>query len=78
MKTLVVTVISLMPLAGGAHAQAQTNPLWHEQKTRNYLPHMSWPEVQDLLARTDMVIIPVASLEQHARHLPIGADFLRL
>jgi creatinine amidohydrolase len=76
MKTLVITIISLMALAGGAHAQAQTNPLWHEQKTRNYLPHMSWPEVQDLLARTDMVIIPVASLEQHARHLPIGTDFL--
>ena len=52
-----------------------TNPLWHEEKVKNYLPHMTWPEVQDLLTRTDMVIIPVASLEQHSLHLPIGTDF---
>jgi hypothetical protein len=25
---------------------------------------MTWPEVQELLTRTDMVIIPVASLEE--------------
>ena len=55
---------------------AQTNPIWHEQKVKNYLPHMSWPEVQDLLIRTDMVIIPVAAIEQHSLHLPIGTDFL--
>src|ERR1035437_268830 len=54
---------------------APTNPLWHEEKVKNYLPHMTWPEVQDLLTRTDMVIIPVASLEQHSLHLPIGTDF---
>jgi creatinine amidohydrolase len=55
---------------------AQTNPLWHEQKIKNYLPHMSWPEVQDLLTRTDMAIIPVASLEEHGPQGPIGTDFL--
>ena len=53
-----------------------TNPLWREPKIKNYLPHMTWPEVEDLLQRTDMVIIPVAALEQHALHLPIGTDFL--
>lgn len=56
---------------------AQTDPMWHEEKVKNYLPHMTWPEVQDLLTRTDMVIIPAASLEQHGLHLPIGTDFLR-
>jgi creatinine amidohydrolase len=76
MKTLLFMATILMPTAGAAQTQSQTNPLWHEQKTRNYLPHMTWPEVQDLLTRTDLVIIPVASLEQHARHLPIGTDFL--
>jgi creatinine amidohydrolase len=54
---------------------AQTNPLWHEQKTKNYLPDMSWPEVQDLLTRTDMVIFPLTALEQHGPQLPIGTDF---
>lgn len=58
-----------------ASAIAQTNPLWHEQKVRNYLPHMTWPEVQDLLTRTDMALIPVPSLEQHGPQTPIGTDF---
>jgi creatinine amidohydrolase len=55
---------------------AQTNPLWTQQKVRNYLPHMTVPEVEALLTRTDMVIIPVGSLEQHGLHLPIGTDFI--
>jgi creatinine amidohydrolase len=53
----------------------QSNPLWHEEKVKNYLPHMTWPEVRDLLTRTDMVLIPVPSLEQHGLHAPIGTDF---
>src|SRR5579864_9839019 len=57
-------------------AGAQTNPLWHEEKVKNYLPHMTWPEVQDLLTRSDMVIIPVPSLEQHGPQTPIGTDYL--
>jgi len=36
---------------------------------------MTRPEVQDLLTRTDMVIIPVTALEQHGLHLPIGTDY---
>jgi creatinine amidohydrolase len=69
----------ILPILGAMLASvlpAQTNPLWHEQKIKNYLPHMSWPEVQDLLTRTDMVIIPVASLEEHGPQGPIGTDFL--
>lgn len=59
-----------------AQVPAPANPLWHEQKVKNYLPHMTSPEVADLLTRTDMVILPVASLEQHGLHGPIGTDFL--
>ena len=55
---------------------AQTNPLWTERKVKIYLPHMSWPEVQDLLTRTDLVLIPVPSIEQHGPQLPIGTDYL--
>jgi creatinine amidohydrolase len=68
---LVLAVLILPPVAS-----AQVNPLWHEEKTKNYLPHMSWPEVQDLRTRTDMVIIPIAAMEQHSLHLPIGTDYL--
>ena len=56
-------------------ADAQSNPLWHAQKVKNYLPHMTWPEVEDLLSRTDMVIIPVPAVEQHGPQLPIGTDY---
>ena len=65
-------LVALVPLT----ASAQTNPLWQESKIKNYLPHMSWPEVQDLLTRTDMVIIPVGSIEEHGPQLPEGTDFL--
>jgi creatinine amidohydrolase len=67
-----------MSFASASFAQAPTptNPLWHEQKIKNYLPHMTWPEVRDLLTRTDMAILPVASLEQHGHQGPIGTDFL--
>ena len=64
--------LSLIPIGG----LAQTNPLWHGQKIKNYLPHMTRPEVENLLQRTDMALIPVPSLEQHGLHLPIGTDFL--
>jgi creatinine amidohydrolase len=50
------------------------NPLFTEKKVKNYLPHMTWPEVEAALKRTDVVIIPVGSIEQHAKHLPLGTD----
>ena len=55
---------------------AQTNPLWTQQKVKNYLPHMTVPEVAAFLEKSDMVIIPVGALEQHGNHLPIGTDIL--
>jgi len=58
-----------------SQTQAQTNPLWREDKVKNFLPHMTSPEVRDLLTRTDMALIPVPSLEQHGLHAPIGTDY---
>ena len=55
---------------------ADTNPLWTQKKVRNDLPHMTTAEVASFLERSDMVLIPVGALEQHAAHLPIGTDFL--
>lgn len=70
---LLSVAASLLPL-DALHAQG--SPLPRVEKVRNYLPHMTVPEVQELLTRSDMVIIPVASLEQHGLHLPIGTDYL--
>lgn len=61
----------------GMMASAQevnVNPLFTEKKVKNYLPHMTWPEVEEALKRTDVVVIPVGSIEQHAKHLPLGMD----
>ena len=70
-----LTAIALAVILLPGTVWAQSNPLWHEEKVKNYLPHMTWPEVRDLLTRTDMVLIPVPSLEQHGLHAPIGTDF---
>jgi creatinine amidohydrolase len=79
MKAIAIAVLAAQAVAltiGSTRTAGQTNPLWSEQKIKNYLPHMTRPEVEDLLTRTDMVIIPVGALEQHALHLPIGTDFV--
>ncbi len=57
-------------------ASAQTSPVWGQEKVKNYLPHMTVPEVEDLLTRTDMVIIPIGAVEQHGLHLPMGTDII--
>ena len=72
--TRISTIVVM--LACAAQTEAQSNPLPAAEKVKNYLPHMSWPEVEALARRTDMVIIPVGSLEQHGHQLPIGTDIL--
>ncbi len=73
--TLVATVVALIVATAApcppVAAQASIGP----EKEPNFLPHMTRPEVETLLERTDMVIIPVTSLEQHGLHLPIGTDY---
>jgi creatinine amidohydrolase len=75
-RYILLSILLFAPVDALAQPAASTNPLWHETKIKNYLPHMTWPEVQELRTRTDMVIIPIAALEQHALHLPIGTDYL--
>ncbi|MBJ2173663.1 creatininase family protein [Aureibaculum sp. A20] len=55
---------------------SKKNPLWKEVKVKNYLPHMTVPEVETFLTNSDLVIIPIGALEQHSSHLPIGTDFI--
>jgi creatinine amidohydrolase len=71
-KWLLVLVLS--PLFSSP-VHTQSDPLWHTQKVKNYLPHMTWPEVEDLLSRTDMVIILLPAIEEHGPQLPIGTDY---
>ena len=73
-RTSLLSLLAASTLASSA--LAQSNPLWSQDKVKNYLPHMTSPEVADLLTRSDMVIIPIGALEQHGDHLPIGTDFI--
>ena len=75
MKRIACSSLLIMLLSTGGLSARQTT-LPPVEKVRNYLPHMTVPEVQELLSRSDMVVIPVASLEQHGLHLPIGTDYL--
>ncbi len=75
-ETLVRFSFFLLASLVSMQLAAQTNPLWTQKKVKNYLPHMTVPEVEALLQKSDLVIIPVASLEQHGNHLPIGTDFI--
>lgn len=68
--------LALLAAAASATAQSPANPLWQQHKTKNYLSEMTWPEVADLLTRTDMVIMPVTAIEEHGRQGPIGTDYL--
>jgi creatinine amidohydrolase len=52
----------------------ELNPLFNETKIKNYLPHMTWKEIEDALKRIDMVIIPTGAIEQHGLHLPLCTD----
>lgn len=72
MKTFLFIFLVFLQL----NVVAQVNPLRQVSKVKNYLPHMTVPQVEDLLTRTDMVIIPVGAIEQHGKHLPLGTDIL--
>lgn len=39
-----------------------------------FLEHMNYLEVESYLTRRDTVVIPVGSLENHGKHMPLGTD----
>ena len=63
-STLMAAVMATTALLPPSTSAQSTEPP-PVAKVQGYLPHMTRPEVEELLTRTDMVIIPVASLEQH-------------
>jgi creatinine amidohydrolase len=40
------------------------------------LDEMRWPEVEELLTKPNVVILPIGATEQHGRHLPLNTDTL--
>ncbi len=41
------------------------------------LPEMTWEEVAEELERTDMIIFPVGSTEEHGPHMPLLSDTIQ-
>lgn len=64
-QKLILVVAACLVLC--ASAAAKNKPL--------ILQEMSWPEVKDYLKKSDMIIIPLGSTEQHGPHLPLGTDY---
>lgn len=48
----------------------------NEARDPYYLPHLTSPEVGQLLRTTDTVILPFGAIEQHGPALPVGTDTL--
>lgn len=34
-----------------------------------------WPEIEEILGKTNVVILPIGATEQHGRHLPVNFDY---
>ncbi len=73
LNTISIAIMAVLIISASVSAQ-DTNPLFHEKKVKNFIPHMTWYEVEQALKHTDMVLIPVGSIEQHGKHLPLGTD----
>ena len=39
-----------------------------------YLSKMNYLEVQEYLKKSDTILIPIGSLENHGKHMPLGTD----
>lgn len=44
--------------------------------TKTLFAHMTWPEVNEVIAEGRVAVIPVGAIEQHGYHLPVDTDNL--
>jgi creatinine amidohydrolase len=49
----------------------------YEVRGPKTLFEMTWPEAEEALKKTDIIIIPVGATEQHGTHLSLGSDTLQ-
>jgi len=65
--------LAMLLLVSALPTQAEVNPAAVAGKPL-VLQEMTWPEVKEYLTRSEMVIIPLGSTEQHGPALPLGTD----
>lgn len=44
------------------------------EKKRYYYQHYTWPEIKEVVKQQPVVVLPVGSVEDHGRHLPLDVD----
>jgi len=72
---IVFTAVLALGSVFGADPARGTPAL--DSRTAYYLPHLTWDEVESYLRSSDMVILPVGSIEQHGKHLPLASDIIQ-
>ena len=45
-----------------------------EELRSHCMAELTYPDIQEHLKKNDLVIIPVGSMEQHSKHLPLATD----
>ena len=43
-------------------------------KKSYYYQHYTWPEIKEVVKRQPVVVLPVGSVEDHGKHLPLDVD----
>src|SRR5438477_3398508 len=61
--------IHLPPAARRAYTERMLGP-----KTKYRYDHYTWPEMRQVVARQPVCILPIGSVEDHGRHLPLDVD----
>jgi creatinine amidohydrolase len=44
------------------------------EKGNYYYQHYTWPEIKEIVKQQPVVVLPVGSVEDHGRHLPLDVD----
>ena len=72
---LMVALSLVDPTAGGT-ARAQSNEAAPSRERVRYptMLDMTFPEFEAAARRTDIVLVPMGAVEEHAAHLPLGTD----
>src|SRR4051794_37645740 len=58
------------------HAAAAPAAVAAGQVSATSMLQMTWPEFANAVAKTDIMLLPVGSIEEHGPHLPLESDAL--
>jgi creatinine amidohydrolase len=62
--------------AAGRKGEVMATPNAADTETEHRYNRLTWPEMNEAIARQPVVILPTGSTEQHGRHLPLDVDLL--